>query len=176
MALATGCLASTALSSAAWAQDTGTETLPPVRRQLDENRVNVPRGTQVIYATELSICPSDAGGLELVRGGGPGVDLSSYGSQLTLGTQVSATLGLHTLVFKVSGSTYSPADGSGTSLIKNGDNTFTLTLENGATVLLRQVQASPAQILLGHTKIETTVRYLGVEVEDALALAEATEM
>jgi integrase len=32
------------------------------------------------------------------------------------------------------------------------------------------------QILLGHTKIETTVRYLGVEVEDALALAEATEI
>ena len=28
------------------------------------------------------------------------------------------------------------------------------------------------QILLGHTKIEATVRYLGVEVEDALALAE----
>lgn len=32
------------------------------------------------------------------------------------------------------------------------------------------------QILLGHTKIETTVRYLGVEVEDALSLAEATEV
>src|SRR5262245_22473744 len=31
------------------------------------------------------------------------------------------------------------------------------------------------QILLGHTKIENTVRYLGVEMEDALALAEATE-
>ena len=32
------------------------------------------------------------------------------------------------------------------------------------------------QILLGHTKIETTVRYLGVEVEDAVTLAEATEV
>jgi hypothetical protein len=32
------------------------------------------------------------------------------------------------------------------------------------------------QILLGHTKIETMVRYLGVEVEDALALAEGTEI
>jgi hypothetical protein len=28
------------------------------------------------------------------------------------------------------------------------------------------------QILLGHTKIEGTVRYLGVDIEDALALAE----
>jgi integrase len=32
------------------------------------------------------------------------------------------------------------------------------------------------QILLGHTKIENTVRYLGVEVEDALTLAEGTEV
>jgi len=32
------------------------------------------------------------------------------------------------------------------------------------------------QILLGHTKIENMVRYLGVDVEDALELAEAAEV
>jgi site-specific recombinase XerC len=32
------------------------------------------------------------------------------------------------------------------------------------------------QILLGHTKIESTVRYLGVEVDDALALSEQTDV
>jgi len=32
------------------------------------------------------------------------------------------------------------------------------------------------QLLLGHTKLESTVRYLGIEVEDALALAEQTEV
>lgn len=32
------------------------------------------------------------------------------------------------------------------------------------------------QILLGHTKIENKVRYLGVDLEDALELAEATEI
>ena len=32
------------------------------------------------------------------------------------------------------------------------------------------------QILLGHAKIESTVRYLGVDVEDALELAERTEV
>lgn len=32
------------------------------------------------------------------------------------------------------------------------------------------------QLLLGHTKMDSTVRYLGVELEDALALAEAVEI
>jgi integrase len=32
------------------------------------------------------------------------------------------------------------------------------------------------QILLGHSKIENTVRYLGVDVEDALILAERIEI
>lgn len=32
------------------------------------------------------------------------------------------------------------------------------------------------QILLGHSRIENTVRYLGVDVDDALALAERTEI
>ena len=32
------------------------------------------------------------------------------------------------------------------------------------------------QILLGHTKIDNTVRYLGVDVEDALTLAEHTDI
>jgi len=32
------------------------------------------------------------------------------------------------------------------------------------------------QLLLGHTKIESTVRYLGIEVDDALELAEQTEV
>lgn len=32
------------------------------------------------------------------------------------------------------------------------------------------------QILLGHTKIENTVRYLGVDIEDAPTLAERTEI
>jgi site-specific recombinase XerC len=32
------------------------------------------------------------------------------------------------------------------------------------------------QLLLGHTKLENTVRYLGIEAEDALELAERTEV
>jgi site-specific recombinase XerC len=32
------------------------------------------------------------------------------------------------------------------------------------------------QLLLGHTKLESTVRYLGVEVDDALELSEALDL
>ena len=32
------------------------------------------------------------------------------------------------------------------------------------------------QILLGHTKLESTVRYLGVEVDDTLELSETTDI
>jgi hypothetical protein len=30
--------------------------------------------------------------------------------------------------------------------------------------------------LLGHTKIESTIRYLGIEVDDALDISEQTEI
>jgi site-specific recombinase XerD len=32
------------------------------------------------------------------------------------------------------------------------------------------------QLLLGHAKMETTVRYLGVEIEDALNMSEQLEL
>jgi integrase len=32
------------------------------------------------------------------------------------------------------------------------------------------------QLLLGHAKIESTVRYLGIEVDDALAVAEQIDV
>jgi integrase len=61
-----------------------------------------------------------------------------------------------------------------------------LRREDYGTHSLRRTKASiiykatgnlrPVQISLGHTKIEKTVRYLGVDVEDALTLAEGTEI
>ena len=32
------------------------------------------------------------------------------------------------------------------------------------------------QLLLGHTKLESTVRYLGIDIDDALEMAEKTDL
>lgn len=46
-----------------------------------------------------------------------------------------------------------------------------------ATLIYRRTGNMRAvQLLLGHTKIESTVRYLGVEVDDALDLAEKIDV
>lgn len=46
-----------------------------------------------------------------------------------------------------------------------------------ATMIYKQTKNIRAvQILLGHTKLESTVRYLGIDVEDALMIAEAIEI
>jgi integrase len=45
-----------------------------------------------------------------------------------------------------------------------------------ATLIYRKTKNLRAvQLLLGHTKLESTVRYLGIEVDDALEIAEQTE-
>jgi len=46
-----------------------------------------------------------------------------------------------------------------------------------ATLIYRRTKNLRAvQLLLGHSKLESTVRYLGIEVDDALELAEQTEV
>ena len=45
------------------------------------------------------------------------------------------------------------------------------------TLIYRRTKSLRAvQLLLGHTNLESTVRYLGVEVDDTLEIAEQTEI
>jgi hypothetical protein len=45
-----------------------------------------------------------------------------------------------------------------------------------ALIYRRTGNLRAVQLLLGHTKLESTVRYLGIEVDDALAIAEQIDI
>jgi len=54
--------------------------------------------------------------------------------------------------------------------------THSLRRTKASLIYRRTGNLRAVQLLLGHTKIESTVRYLGIEVDDALAIAEQTEV
>src|SRR3984957_3974432 len=54
--------------------------------------------------------------------------------------------------------------------------THTLRRTKATLIYRRTKNLRAVQVLLGHTKLESTVRYLGIEVDDALEMAEHTEV
>lgn len=54
--------------------------------------------------------------------------------------------------------------------------THTLRRTRAALIYRRTKNLRAVQLLLGHSKLESTVRYLGIEVDDALEMAEQTEV
>jgi integrase len=54
--------------------------------------------------------------------------------------------------------------------------THTMRRTKPTLIYRRTKNLRAVQLLLGHTKLESTVRYLGIEVDDALELAEQTEV
>jgi integrase len=54
--------------------------------------------------------------------------------------------------------------------------THTLRRTKATLIYRRTKNLRAVQLLLGHTKLESTVRYLGIEVDDALDISEQTEV
>jgi integrase len=54
--------------------------------------------------------------------------------------------------------------------------THTMRRTKVSLIYRRTRNLRAVQLLLGHTKLESTVRYLGIEVDDALEIAEQTEV
>ena len=54
--------------------------------------------------------------------------------------------------------------------------THSLRRAKAAQIYRKTGNLRAVQLLLGHTKIESTVRYLGIEVDDALSLSEQVEL
>lgn len=58
----------------------------------------------------------------------------------------------------------------------SGYCTHTMRRTKASLIYRRTKNIRAVQILLGHTNLESTVRYLGIEVDDALEMAEQTEV
>ena len=54
--------------------------------------------------------------------------------------------------------------------------THTMRRTKAALIYRRTKNLRVVQLLLGHSKLESTVRYLGIDVDDALEIAEQTEV
>ena len=54
--------------------------------------------------------------------------------------------------------------------------THSMRRTKAALIYRRTGNPRAVQLLLGHTKLESTVRYLGIEVDDALAIAEQIDI
>jgi integrase len=54
--------------------------------------------------------------------------------------------------------------------------THTMRRTKASLIYRRTKNLRAVQLLLGHTKLESTVRYIGIEVDDALEMAEQTEV
>jgi integrase len=54
--------------------------------------------------------------------------------------------------------------------------THTMRRTKASLIYRRTKNLRAVQLLLGHTRLESTVRYLGIEVDDALEIAEQTEI
>ena len=54
--------------------------------------------------------------------------------------------------------------------------THTMRRTKAALIYRRTKNLRVVQLLLGHSKLESTVRYLGTDVDDALEIAEQTEV
>lgn len=54
--------------------------------------------------------------------------------------------------------------------------THTMRRTKASLIYRRTRNLRAVQLLLSHTKLESTVRYLGIEVDDALEIAEQTEV
>ena len=65
---------------------------------------------------------------------------------------------------------------TGVGLMRSGYRIHSLGRTKASIIYRATGNLGEVQILLGHSKIENTVRYLGIDVEDALALAENTEI
>ena len=69
-----------------------------------------------------------------------------------------------------------PSGSPASDLTQDFFGTHSLRRTKATLIYRRTGNLRAVQLLLGHTKIESTVRYLGIEVDDALAISEQIDV
>jgi site-specific recombinase XerD len=64
----------------------------------------------------------------------------------------------------------------GADMDSSAYGTHSMRRTKAAQIYRKTGNLRAVQLLLGHSKIESTVRYLGIEVDDALTLSEQVEI
>jgi site-specific recombinase XerC len=76
--------------------------------------------------------------------------------------------------------TYQRANIPGSSIIGSIEatsyGTHSMRRTNAPQIYRKTGNLRAIQLLLGHTRLESTVRYLGIEVDDALSMAEQIDL
>jgi len=65
---------------------------------------------------------------------------------------------------------------SATGMDPSGYGTHSLRRTKATLIYRKTGNLRAVQLLLGHTKVDSTVRYLGVELDDALSIAEKMDI
>jgi site-specific recombinase XerC len=53
--------------------------------------------------------------------------------------------------------------------------THSLRITKASLIYAKTKNLRAIQLLLGHSKLQSTIEYLGIEIEDALSISESTE-
>jgi site-specific recombinase XerD len=61
-------------------------------------------------------------------------------------------------------------------LDSSAHGTYSMRRTKATLIYKRTKNLRAVQLLLGHSKLESTVQYLGIEVDDALEISEQTEI
>lgn len=156
-------LVTSALSSPAFSQDYSPPGIPPIRQTIDQNGVDVTRGTIIAGAHSVSIGPPAAAGMSwsrTVTGGVSYFDSTAITISVS-GTTYTVSIGGSSESFTLTGGYYVPGQGTGSTLTLSG-TTFTYTSKDGAVYTF--VPVTGDQQYSGGYHVSTVTRPTG-EIE-----------
>ena len=133
---------------------------PPVHSSVDANGVDLTSGTLRVADTYVTIGDPKQGGLAWIYFGGLVRD-NFYGAINHTGSTYTVSLGGSSLVFSLSGTTFTSLRGDGSTLTQSG-GTYTLTLRDGTVATFSSAWASSMPTQGADGRVTSIVEPLGL--------------